>query len=146
MIREGKTVDPQHDYAAETEKMKERITQIKSDPERALFSDFKGTAPSGAVTAWVDLLGRLKRITFKPGVLYEGGEPWLTNEIMLAYQDAAKAANFLDFNLAEFARELNEAPALKQRMDNEENERSRQRGQSAQQDDDTYYEETRFLR
>lgn len=139
-------MDPRRDYVGEAETMKERIAHIKSDPERALFSDFKGTAPSGAATVWVDLLGRLKRITFKPGILYEGGEPWLINEIMVAYQEAAKAANFLDFNLAEFARELNEAPALKQRMENEENERRRQREQSAKQDDDTYYEEGHFLR
>ncbi len=139
-------MDPQRDYVAEAETMKERITRIKSDPERALFSDFKGTTPSGAVTVWVDLLGRFKRIAFKPGILHEGGEPWLTNEIMMAYQEAARAANFLDFNLADFARELDEAPALKQRMDNAENERRRQREQSVQQDEDTYYEEARFLR
>lgn len=74
-------MNSQRDYA-EAEAMKERITQIKSDPEKALFSDFKGTTPSGAVTVWVDLLGRFKRITFKPGILHEGGEPWLTNEIL----------------------------------------------------------------
>jgi hypothetical protein len=31
-------------------------------------------------------------------------------------------------------------------MDNAENERRRQREQSVQQDEDTYYEEARFLR
>jgi DNA-binding protein YbaB len=139
-------VNPERDYASEAEVMKARLEKIKSDPERALFSDFKGISSSGAVTVRVDLLGRLKRVEFNRGTLYEGGEPWLMEEIMAAYRQAVQAANFLNFDLADLAKELDQAPALKARMDNAENERTRGRAAVDDRDDDTYYDKGGFLR
>lgn len=105
----------ENDPLAAAYRMKERIAKIKEDPGRALFSDFTGRSPGG-VTASVDLLGRLKRIEIRPGALYEGAEPWLIEEIMAAYREAVRAANYLDFDTAELARELDQAPALQERL------------------------------
>jgi hypothetical protein len=48
-------------HSDRAEIMKARLDKIRADPERALFSDYKGLSPSGAVTVRVDLLGRLQR-------------------------------------------------------------------------------------
>lgn len=130
----------EHDALSVAQRMRERIAKIKEDPGRALFSDFKGTS-HGGVTVSVDLLGRLKRIELLPGTLYENGEPWLMTEIMDAYQKAVTAANYLEFDSAELARELNEAPALKAKIEHDTRDREEQRpqprGQAA--DDDEYF-------
>jgi DNA-binding protein YbaB len=135
-------VDPQHDYTEAAEVMKDRLEKIRSDPERALFSDFKGHSPHGTVTARVDLLGRLKRVEFQPHTLSEGGEQQLMDDIMAAYQQAVQAANFLNFDLAELAQELDTTPALKARMA----AKPAARPQANDRDDDTYYNEGGFLR
>lgn len=93
--------DPDH-----IEQLKDRLRTIKQNPQQALFSEFKGTSRSGGVTVWVDMLGRQKRIHVAPGTVRDGDEQWLTEEINSAYEAASRAATFLDFNLAEFAREL----------------------------------------
>ncbi|OLZ52103.1 YbaB/EbfC family nucleoid-associated protein [Amycolatopsis keratiniphila] len=115
--------DPQ-DGIETAELMKSRLGKIKDNPELALFSDFKGTSRSGAVTASVDLLGRLKRVHIKPGSLYEGAEQWLTDEISSAYEAARKAATFLDFDVAEFAAELENTPELKRKVEQNISERA----------------------
>lgn len=130
----------EHDALSVAQRMRERIAKIKEDPGRALFSDFKGTS-CGGVTVSVDLLGRLKRIELLPGTLYENGEPWLMTEIMDAYHQAVTAANYLEFDSAELARELNEAPALKAKIERDTREREEQNPRSgvAASDDDEYF-------
>ncbi len=96
--------------------LKDRLGKIKENPELALFSEFNGTSRTGAVTVSVDLLGRLKRVHIEPNSLYEGAEPWLMGEIAAAADAARKAATFLDFDAAELARDLEQAPTVRQRV------------------------------
>lgn len=98
------------------EQAQERFARIRRDPERALFSEYRGISPSGAVTVWVDMIGKLARVHIAPNTLYEGGEVWLTEEITSAYEAAKRAAEVLDFSMADLVRELDAAPALKQRI------------------------------
>lgn len=143
---------PEDDPLSVAQRMKERIAKIKEDPGRALFSDFKATSPGG-VTVSVDLLGRLKRIQLRHGMLYEGAEPWLVHEIMSAYAAAVKAANYLEFDSAEFARELNEAPELKAMLEAtsgpEPRDRSRRQAQPRRRtapDRDEFFEQDSIMR
>ena len=142
-------MQPENDALSVAQRMKERIAKIKEDPGRALFSDFKGTS-LGGVTVSVDLLGRLKRVELRPGILYEGAEPWLIEEIMSAYGSAVKAANYLDFDTAEFARELNEAPELKARieggLENTSPPPAQPRRPAAPRDEDEFFEQDSFMR
>ncbi|WP_158896153.1 YbaB/EbfC family nucleoid-associated protein [Amycolatopsis anabasis] len=135
--------DPQDDVET-AELMKSRLGKIKDNPELALFSEFKGSSRSGAVTASVDLLGRLKRIHIAPGTLHEGAEQWLTDEISSACKAAQQAANFLDFDVAEFAAELENTPALKRKVDQNIAERApageRERRRRQPPDDDEWFE------
>jgi len=105
-------VDPQEMVA----QAQERFARIRNDPEKALFSQYKGVSPSGAVTVWVDMMGRLVRVRIAPGTLYEGGEPWLAEEVVAAHGAAKRAAEVLDFDMADLARELDDALRLKQRV------------------------------
>jgi hypothetical protein len=132
-------VQPENGPLSVVQRMRERIAKIKEDPGRALFSDFKGTSPGG-ITVSVDLLGRLKRVELRPGTLYEGGELWLINEIMAAYQAAVQAANYLEFDQAQFAKELNEIPALKATLEGEATQRDTARRQATarRNDDDDF--------
>lgn len=98
------------------EQAQERFARIRRDPERALFSEYRGTSQSGAVTVWVDMIGKLARVHIAPNTLYEGGEMWLTEEITSAYEAAKRAAEVLDFSMADLVQELDAAPALKQRV------------------------------
>ena len=134
------TVHPENDPLSVAQRMKERIAKIKEDPGRALFSDFKATSVGG-VTVSVDLLGRLKRVQLRPGMLYEGAEPWLIEEIMSAYGAAVTAANYLEFDSAEFARELDEAPGLKARLEATSSSADR-----SSRDRDEFFEQETFLR
>lgn len=109
-------VSPNSDAAESIEIAKAKLARIKQDPARALFSDFKGVSPSGSVTVQVDMMGRLKRIHFAPHTLREGDELWLEKEINSAYVQAQKAANFLDFSVADLAAELDQAPSLKRKV------------------------------
>lgn len=134
---------PQDD-AETAELMKSRLGKIKENPELALFSEFKGSSRGGAVTVSVDLLGRLKRVHIKPGTLYEGAEQWLTDEISSACEAARKAANFLDFDVAEFAAELENTPALKKKVEQNIAERApasrRERERRQPVDDDEWFD------
>ena len=146
---------PENDPLSVAQRMKERIAKIKEDPGRALFSDFKATS-LGGVTVSVDLLGRLKRVQLRPGMLYEGAEPWLIEEIMSAYAAAVKAANYLEFDTAEFARELNEAHELKPRLEaafgpepgleGRSSRREQPRPRAARRDEDEFFEQESFMR
>lgn len=133
--------DPQSDDIDTAELMKSRIGKIKDNPELALFSEFKGVSRGGAVTVSVDLLGRLKRVHIAPNTLYEGAEQWLSEEIASAGKAARKAANFLDFDVAEFAAELENTPELKGRVQQKVAERQpaveRERRRP---DDDEYFQ------
>jgi hypothetical protein len=95
----------------------ERFAKIRRDPEKALFSEYKGVSPSGVATVWVDLMGKLLRLHLAPNRLYEGAESWLTREIMAAHEAAKQAAEVLDFNMADLVREVDDTIHLKQRMD-----------------------------
>jgi DNA-binding protein YbaB len=95
----------------------ERFAKIRRDPEKALFSEYKGVSPSGVATVWVDLMGKIVRLQLAPNSLYEGAESWLTTEIMAAHDAAKKAAEVLDFDMADLVREVDDAIHLKQRMD-----------------------------
>ncbi len=139
-------MQPENDPLSVAQRMKERIAKIKEDPGRALFSDFKGTSPGG-VTVSVDLLGRLKRVELRPGMLYEGAEPWLINEIMAGYAAAVQAANYLEFDTAEFARELNDAPALKAKLEADAHQHDEPRRQAAARpNDDEYFDQGSYMR
>ncbi|NIJ10075.1 DNA-binding protein YbaB [Saccharomonospora amisosensis] len=94
--------------------LKARLAKIKQNPTEALFSEYKGTSRTGAVTVWVDLLGRHRRLHIAPGTVRDGDEQWLTEEINSAYEAASRAATFLDFDVAEFAQELRDVAALRQ--------------------------------
>jgi DNA-binding protein YbaB len=104
--------------------MKDRLGKIKENPELALFSEFKGTSRTGAVTVSVDMLGRLKRVHIEPNSLYEGAEPWLIQEIAAAAEAARKAATLLDFDAAELAEELEQTPTVRQKVANKIEERA----------------------
>lgn len=105
-------MDPQEMVA----QAQERFAKIRRDPEKALFSEYKGVSPTGAVTVWVDMMGKLVRVHLAPNTMYEGGEPWLTTEIMAAHEAAKRAAETLDFSMADLVQELDNALQLKQRV------------------------------
>ncbi|MEQ0564892.1 YbaB/EbfC family nucleoid-associated protein [Amycolatopsis sp. NEAU-NG30] len=132
--------EPENDPAQTAEQLKSKLGKIKENPELALFSEFKGTSRGGGVTVSVDMLGRFKRIHLAPGVLYEGGEQWLTDEIASAAKSAQQAATVLDFDVAELAAELNNAPALKGRVEHIAEERSTERARRRPQDDDDWFD------
>lgn len=87
----------------------DKIERMKNNPEAALFGEFEGRSQSGRVTVWVDLLGRVKRVRLAPNSVQEGSEPELNNEFMEACKNAQEEANFLNFDSAEIAHELNSA-------------------------------------
>jgi DNA-binding protein YbaB len=132
--------EPANDPTETAEQLKGRLGKIKENPELALFSEFKGTSRGGGVTVSVDMLGRFKRVHLAPGVLYEGGEQWLTNEIATAAKAAQKAATVLDFDVAELAAELNDAPALKGRVEHLAEERHTDRARRRPQNDDDWFD------
>jgi DNA-binding protein YbaB len=105
-------MDPQEMVA----QAQERFAKIRRDPEKALFSEYKGVSPSGAVTVWVDMMGKLVRMHLAPNTTYEGCEPWLTTEIMTAHETAKRTAETLDFSMADLVQELDNALQLKQRV------------------------------
>ncbi|GHG14172.1 hypothetical protein GCM10017567_34810 [Amycolatopsis bullii] len=133
--------EPGVDPAQTAEQMKSRLGKIKENPELALFSEFKGTSRGGGVTVSVDMLGRFKRVHLAPGVLHEGGEQWLTEEIATAATAARKAATLLDFDVAELATELENAPALKARVERTatEQQTERDRRRRGPEDDDEFF-------
>lgn len=136
-------MDPQEMVA----QAQERFAKIRRDPEKALFSQYKGVSPSGAVTVWVDMMGKLVRVHIAPNTLYEGGEPWLTEELMAAHEAAKRAAEVLDFNLADLARELDDALALKQHVTAAPETPPVDRGRTAPRpDDDEWFENRSHLR
>lgn len=115
---------------------REKLEKIKQDPHRALFSEFTGTSPSGAVSVQVDLLGRFKHVRIRPGTLREGDESWLEGEIGAAHAEARRAADFLDFNLAELASELEDTPNLRRHV--QEHEQQREQPPAPRRDDDYF--------
>ncbi|RJQ74126.1 YbaB/EbfC family DNA-binding protein [Pseudonocardiaceae bacterium YIM PH 21723] len=126
--------------------MKERLRDIKADPARALFSDYRGESQDGSVTAWVDLLGRPQRIEFRPGTAQEGRESYLAEQVMQAFASAAKASNFINFDRADLAKSLDSAPALKQQLSSEQPAPPPSAGRRPVQDDDDYFESGGYLR
>ncbi|MEO6087807.1 MAG: YbaB/EbfC family nucleoid-associated protein [Umezawaea sp.] len=125
----------------------ERFAKIRRDPEKALFSEYKGVSPSGAVTVWVDMMGKLVRVHLAPNTMYEGGEPWLTTEIMAAHEAAKRAAETLDFSMADLVQELDNALQLKQRVTAApEATPARERDSGRHPDDDDSFENRSHLR
>lgn len=103
-----------HDDAVR--RAEERFAKIRKNPELAVFGQFRGVSPSGAVTVWVDLMGRLARLHIAPSTAHDGCEEWLTEEILAAHREANRAADLIDFNLADLALELDAALTLGQRV------------------------------
>lgn len=91
----------------------ERFAKIRQDPEQAVFGEFRGVSPGGAVTVWVDMLGRLRRCHVAPGSLHDGAESWLVGEFMAAHEAAKRSADVLDFDMTDLARELDSAPRVR---------------------------------
>lgn len=56
------------------------------------------------------------------------------------------AANYLEFDTAEFARELNEAPALKAKLEADTRQRDESRQQTAPRAGDEFFEQDSFMR
>lgn len=136
-------MDPQ-DMVAQAQ---DRFAKIRRDPEKALFSQHKGVSPSGAVTVWVDMMGKLVRVHLAPNTLYEGGELWLAKEILAAHEAAKRAAEVLDFSMADLVQELDGALQLKQRVAPEgETPRVDEPGSSHGRDDDESFENRSHLR
>lgn len=136
-------MDPQEMVA----QAQERFAKIRRDPEKALFSEYKGVSPSGAVTVWVDMMGKLVRMHLAPNTTYEGGEPWLTAEIMAAHETAKRAADTLDFSMADLVQELDNALQLKQRVTSApEATPAQERNSGRRPDDDDSFENRSHLR
>lgn len=112
-------MDP-HEMVARAQ---ERFAKIRRDPEKALFSEYKGVSPSGVATVWVDMMGKLVRLQLAPRSFYKGDESWLAKEIMTAHEAAKQAAEVLDFDMADLVREVDDAIHLKQRIDASDNSR-----------------------
>lgn len=123
--------------------MKDRLRKIREPPERALFSEFEGVSRRGAVTVWVDMLGRRKRVHIAPNTVREGDEQWLTEEINSAYA-AANAATLLDFHLASLANELENTPGLRARVESKSSpdqpEQSQRRSRREGPGDDEFFD------
>lgn len=117
---------------------REKIEKIKADPQRALFSEFTGASSSGAVRVHVDLLGRFKSVHIERDTFREGEESRLEGEIKDAHERAQRAANFLDFNLAELASELEHAPTLQRHLEEQAEQRDQR---SSGRPDDEYFDD-----
>jgi hypothetical protein len=117
----------------------ERFAKIRRDPEKALFSEYKGVSPSRVATVWVDLMGKIVRLELAPNSLYEGAESWITGEIMAAHEAAKQAAEVLDFNMSDFVREVDDAIHLKQRMNAGDNPEQAATGRSRGAGNDEWY-------
>jgi hypothetical protein len=75
----------------------ERKVELASqNPEAVVYGQFKGISPSGAVTAWVDAIGRIERVSLAAGSAQEGAEQFLADEFMAAVSNAKAAAENLD--------------------------------------------------
>jgi DNA-binding protein YbaB len=136
-------MDPQEMVA----RAQERFAKIRRDPEKALFSEYKGVSPTGAVTVWVDMMGKLVRVHLAPNTTYEGGEPWLTAEIMAAHEAAKRASEALDFSMADLVQELDNALQLKQRVTAApEPTAVDERATTRRPDDDEWFENRSHLR
>lgn len=135
-------MDPQEMVA----RAQERFAKIRRDPEKALFSEYKGVSPTGAVTVWVDMMGKLVRVHLAPNTTYEGGEPWLATEIMAAHDAAKRAAETLDFSMADLVQELDNALQLKQRVTAAPEPVADQRPRAPRPDDDEWFENRSHLR
>lgn len=124
-----------------------KLQKIRDNPQRVLFGEFRGRSSQGTVTVWVDILGRLKRIELRPGAAYDGAERELSGQIVEAYGRAVDAADFIDFDAAELAHQLNEAVtgAADQPAATTEQPRRPNRG-PAPQDEDEDFENQTFLR
>lgn len=96
---------------------------------------------------WVDMMGKLVRVHLAPNTMYEGGEPWLTAEIMAAHEAAKRASEALDFSMADLVQELDNALHLKQRVTAApEPAVADQRTTASRPDDDEWFENRSHLR
>lgn len=62
-----------------------------------LNGQFKGVSSSGAVTVWVDALGRVQRFHLAPGASRDSGEGFLVHDLIDANAKALRAAENLEF-------------------------------------------------
>lgn len=121
--------------------MRERIQRIKENPKETLFSDFEGTSQDGKVTAWVDMMGRLQRLTIASEYCAPGDENSVAQAVLNANRAAQHAANHLDFDRAAFARELGDALNQKEAPQTSD-QQSGQAGRKSSPEDDEFDDST----
>lgn len=115
---------------------KEKLNKIKENPQKALFSDFEGESKNSAVRVEVDVLGRMTNVQIRPGSCYEGSELQLQADINEANNAARKYADLLEFDRSSLAQELDQAPGVKQQLEQDERSRSAQ-----DRSDDDFFED-----
>ncbi|GAA2810257.1 YbaB/EbfC family nucleoid-associated protein [Saccharopolyspora taberi] len=79
------------------DQLSRNLQRAKEDPQAVLEGKFSGTSPSGAVTVWVDSLGRVDHIRIEPDAFSSGGEKFIMDEFMAANSSARRAAENLEF-------------------------------------------------
>ena len=62
MSREEGEMDAQHRIEESMQRLGRTLEKARQDPRAVIDGAFRGTSPSGAVTVWVDSLGRLERV------------------------------------------------------------------------------------
>ncbi|MCI2423759.1 YbaB/EbfC family nucleoid-associated protein [Saccharopolyspora sp. K220] len=85
------------------DRLRRNLEKARQNPQAVLDGHFSGTSPSGAVTVWVDSLGRVERVRVAPGMFADGDEKLIADEFMAANTKARRAAENLDFDGAEEA-------------------------------------------
>lgn len=78
------------------ERLRRIVTAARSDPQALLRHKFEGRSNSGLVTAWVDILGKLDRVTITRDSFLEGDEELLETAVTEAIRAAQQAATDLD--------------------------------------------------
>jgi DNA-binding protein YbaB len=87
-------VDIQERVSQAMEQLERNVQRAMQDPDAVLQGSFKGT--SGAVTVWVDAVGRAERFRIEPGAVQEGDEKLIMDQLMEANRKAQHAAENLD--------------------------------------------------
>lgn len=72
------------------------IERANADPQAVLQGGFRGRSRSGAVTVWVDALGRVDQCHLAPDSVREGDERRLAADFIEAVAAARRAADGLD--------------------------------------------------
>jgi len=76
-------------------KIERKVEMAAQNPEAVVYGRFEGTSSSGVVTAWVDAVGRVERVSLAAGSAQEGSEQFLADQFMDAISRAKAAAENL---------------------------------------------------